>query len=233
MPCDRAKRRRERYEPLKITAWLQTGVVGDPLLPIDAVIYYAAHRELLAPRVASHSGAFTVAETPDQVILPLAVVNGTTAQWFYAASSAQWPIATVEGADHWTCRFDAGLSDLIEPRPKARIDTASGRYRGYRMPIYYRHAISVSWYVRGDREILTSLLCDVTHLGKKISQGWGAILRWQVEPSTEDWSVTGPAGALMRPIPTTDPDAPLIGYRPPYWHPRRQAPCRMPTSIGG
>jgi hypothetical protein len=227
MPCDRARRRRERYESLQITAWLQTGVVGDPSLPIDAVIYYAAHRASLAPRMASHAGAFTARETEDAVTLPLAIVNGASREWYYAASSAQWPTVVADGTDHWTCRFDGQLAHLLES-PTGRLDTASGRYRGYHMPVYYRHALSVWWYVRGDRERLTDLLRGVSHLGKKTSQGWGAVRRWEVEICADDWSVTGPGGALMRPVPTTDPEAPLIGYRPPYWHPRRQAPCRVP-----
>ena len=42
----------------------------------------------------------------------------------------------------------------------------------------------------------------------------------------EDWSVTGPDGRLMRPVP--DADGLLYGIVPPYWLPRHQVPCRLP-----
>ena len=226
MPDGRAKARQALYVPLRITAWLQTPVVSDALLPIDAVLYYAAHRELYGERIASHPGALIPSEHREQALVPLAICEGHTPTWYYAASSAQWPTETVEGTDHWTCRFDAGLSDLID-LPHGRINTASGRYRGYHMPVFYRSALSVWWYVRGNRETITRLLRLVSHLGKKTSQGWGAVLRWQVEPIEQDWSVTGPSGECMRPIPASDGDM-LAGYRPPYWVPSRQTICRMP-----
>jgi hypothetical protein len=65
------------------------------------------------------------------------------------------------------------------------------------------------------------------HLGKKWSQGWGAVLQWDVEPWPEDWSVTGPGGRLMRAV--YDPEGTTqYGIRPSYWHPRNQFPCRLP-----
>lgn len=221
---NRAKRR--GYRPLQITAHLQSPVVGDPLLPIDAVLYYAAHREALGARWVSLPGELQPSEG-ERVSLPLLVVDGHGPQWYYAASSAVWSEPYADGVDHWTCRFDSQLLDLIQ-LPKGRLNTASGRYRGYRMPVYYRAALSVRWYVVGEPETITRLLtCGVTHLGKKTSQGWGAVLRWEIEPCEHDWSVTGPDGRLMRPVP--DPAGTmLVGYRPPYWLRSRQTICRMP-----
>jgi len=65
-----------------------------------------------------------------------------------------------------------------------------------------------------------------TDLGKKREMGWGAVIDWTVEACADDYSVTGPQGELMRPIP--DPAGTVYGIRPPYWLPRHQVPCRVP-----
>lgn len=106
------------------------------------------------------------------------------------------------------------------------MDVASGRYKGYHMPVYYRHAQAVDWYVVGHRESISALLWHATALGKKTAQGWGAVTRWEVEPAVEDWSVHGPSGRLMRAIPREG--GMLHGFRPSYWAPRNQAPCALP-----
>lgn len=226
---ERATRRARRAlrVPLRITAWLQAPVVGDPLLPIDAVLYYAAHREMLGARVVSRSGGLTPSEGERVPTLPLSICAGETPHWYYAASSAIWSEPYADGVDHWTCRFDSQWLHLID-LPTGRLNTASGRYRGYHMPVYYRAARSVRWYVVGEHEAIMELLCGVSHIGKKTSQGWGAVLGWEVERVDHDWSVTGPQGERMRPIP--DPVGEMrIGYRPPYWLPSRQTLCLMPA----
>jgi CRISPR type IV-associated protein Csf3 len=95
------------------------------------------------------------------------------------------------------------------------------------MPTPYRHALAVSWCVVGEPEQIRALLQLVTHLGKKTEMGWGAVADWSVEPSSVDWSVRDAAGRLMRPVPAET--GMLYGYRPPYWHPRNQTTCEMPS----
>lgn len=220
------------YVPLKITARLRSGVVSDGLLMLDGALYAAQHRERLAPKVASLPRASAMDGDGVPVHLPIRRIpiakmpNRFTPDFFYAASAAQWPDAVADGIDHWTKKLDTKYLDVLSP-PRARVPISGGFYRAYHAPIIYRHAICVWWYVCGDPREIERLLTMVTHLGKKTVQGWGAVAEWRVEPASADYSVTGPTGELMRPVP--DECGTLYGIRPPYWLPKHQIPCRLPT----
>lgn len=214
------------YQPLIVTARLRCGVISDGLLPLDSILYYAQHRARMpGERIASRVRDRTVDAQGGAGVLPLQVLDGHGPHWYYAASCAVWPEAVADGVDHWTKRIDSRYVELLE-RQRARVPTSGGRYRAYRMPVAYRHALAVTWYAVGQLERVRDLLALVTHLGKKREMGWGAVIEWQVAPHDEDWSVVGPEGQVMRPVP--DPSGVLYGYRPPYWLPRHQAPCRLP-----
>lgn len=215
---------RSAFSPLLITARLRCGVVSDGFLPIDSILYFAQHRMALGPQLVT---------LPRQMVsvgegagaLPLERCEEHGPHWYYAASFARWPEHVAHGVDHWTKRLDGQYVDLME-RLSAKVTTGSGSYRGYRMPVAYRHALSISWCVRGEPERIRKLLGLMTHLGKKADQGWGAVIEWTVEPAAEDWSVHDASGAPTRAIPGDG--AMLYGFRPPYWLPRNQARCVMP-----
>lgn len=220
------------FTPLRITARLRCGVISDGYLTLDGALYAAAHREALAPQVATYSRASAVTGESRATRLPIMriAIPKMAAQWtpdfYYAASVAQWPAQVAEGVDHWTKKIDSKYIDLLEHQ-RARVPTSGGTYRAYRMPVAYRHALRVIWYVVGEPVEIRRLLTMVTHLGKKTSQGWGCVAKWMVESHDEDWSVTGPDGRLMRPVPQ-EGGLPC-GIVPPYWLPRHQIPCRLPT----
>lgn len=136
-----------------------------------------------------------------------------------------WPHS--DGQSFWVKRFDQSLSGLIDFNGKrGRIDNSSGKYKGYNMPVYYRHALYVQWYATGDKDAITGLLSDVTHLGKETNQGWGRVSSWHVEPWPEQWWLRDGRGKLMRAIP--EAGGILYGVRPSYWSPRHQTECRLP-----
>ena len=81
------------------------------------------------------------------------------------------------------CRF---LVDFQGKRGKVIIE--QGRYKAYHMPVFYRVAEQVEWYCVGDKARIEALLSTVTHIGKKRAQGWGRVIRWEVEPWPKDWS---------------------------------------------
>lgn len=216
------------YQPLKVTARLRCGVIADGLLPLDAVLYFAAHRRAFpGERIVSLSRDLVPSSDERVPLLPLKrVPTGTSPDFFYAASAAQWPAETTEGIAHWTKQFRTRYTDLLEP-PRAKLNTSGGAYRGYRMPVAYRHALALTWFVVGEPIEIRELLALVTHLGKKTVQGWGAVIDWTVAPHDHDWSVTGPNGEVMRPVPQEG--GILHGVRPPYWLPRHQLPCALPV----
>lgn len=234
MPLQRSTRKSAPmpdFEPLRIRAYLQCGVVSDRHLPLDGALYYQLVREVVGAQDLTVPGGHRYRQSlAGKRPLPFAKVENHTPHYYYAASFAQWPEHTIEGLDHWSKRADVREAiALVDFRGRrGRIVTGSGRYKAYRHPIYYRHALYVDWYARGDRAELERLLPWCTHLGKKTDQGWGAVLRWEVIPWPEDWSVRGPGGMLMRAVPDKAGDC-TYGIRPSYWSARHQFRCRMPS----
>lgn len=215
------------YEPLKITAWLRCGIATDGTLPIDSILFDVAMRERYGPPVVLFPGVY-----PDDIEaadVPLAR-RGDGERWYYAASFAQWEGVTAEYTNHWVKRLDQQQSGLIDFRGRrGKVIIEQGAYKAYRMPMFPRHALSVCWYVVGDRAWIAHALRFMTHIGKKPAQGEGRTLQWEVEPWADDWSVWGPDGRLMRAIP--DDGGILTGMRPSYWLPRNQMRCRMPEGV--
>lgn len=214
------------HQPLRITATLRTGVMSDNFLPLDAILYYAVFRRAYGPQDVTLPGAkIKQAQQPPPMPLSKATVNDW---WMWTCSFAQWGPHS-DGQSFWVKRFDQSLEGLIDFRGKrGKIDSSSGKYKGYNMPVFYRHALYVRWYATGDPRDIAALLADVTHIGKKTAQGFGRINRWVVEPWPEQWWLYDGRGKLMRAIP--DDGGILYGVRPSYWSPRHQTPCRMPDA---
>lgn len=216
------------FEPLRIRAFLQTGVVSDQYLPLDAVLYYHAVRQKFGPQDVTIPGHGVVIENK-QILLP--ILNNYQekgSEWFYACSFAQWPTHTVESVQHYTKRFDQSQSDLIDFKGKVgRVITERGQYKSLFNKLYYQHALYVDWYCVGNKTEIEDLLRYCTHLGKKPSQGFGRVIRWEVKEWPEDWSTYGPNGKIMRAIPN-EKGSILYGIRPSYWLPKHQFLCHMP-----
>lgn len=215
------------FEPMKVTAYLQCPVISDAYLPIDGILHYQANRDVNGVQEITLPGEDYHPKGTKQTHMWLKVVNGGTPQWHYAASFAQWEGAVAEGQDHWNKRFDQSLAHLIDFQGRrGKVIVEQGAYKAYHMPVWYRHALEVTWYLVGDLGWVQRMLSTVTHLGKKTAQGWGAVLRWEVEPWPHDWSVWGPASQLMRAVPSDK--GIRIGLRPSYWLPRNQMICEVP-----
>jgi len=223
----------DSFEPLRVTAYLRAGIVSDRWLPLDAILLYQASRMQYGVQVATLPGG--EAEKAD-VRMPLAIVHPSEPHWYYACSWAQpqpWWVA--EGKDYWNKRFDAGFAYLVDfGGRRGKVIIEQGRYKAYHMPIFYYAALKVEWYCVGDRAGIKALLSTVRHIGKKRSQGWGAISRWGVEPWNEDWSVWRD-GKLARGVPMQDVlgvkksfRPMLYGVRPSYYRRQNQMPLAMP-----
>jgi CRISPR type IV-associated protein Csf3 len=222
------------FSPLRIRAYLQCPILCDGYLPIDGILYSVhvrAHwgaEEMSLPNASVAPPGRRFSDLPH---LPLKQIQSHTREWYYAASWAQWPAHTVPIQDAWSKRLDLSIATgLLDPHTK-RVDPASGKYKAYRMPVFGFAALSVTWYVMGVQQPLVDLLRFVPFLGKKTSQGYGAVLSWEVTPCENDWSVTGPQGALMRAVPAAH--GPRYAIRPPYHNPKQQVPCALPPVIMG
>ena len=215
-------------EPLRITAYLQSPVICDDRLPLDGVLFYFLAREQFGFQPSDRL-KITVDQVGLQDVLKKRWVNvGDRDYWFYSCSFARWVGVVSEGRDHWTKRFDSKLAGLVDFRGKrGRVITQNGKYKGYRMPVYSRHALAVRWYAVGRQGEIERLLSHCTNLGKKESQGYGAILRWEVEGWPQDWSTESPLG-LMRALPAET--GVFSAFRPSYWAPENQTTCQLPEN---
>lgn len=224
------------FEPLRIRAWMRTSIVSDSWLPLDGAIFAQTVRRDLGPQEMTISGTSLFAEEKGLKMrgdrLPIGYVHAK--DWYYRCSWAQWG-PYVDGQDAWAKRFDMTCADLIDFRGKrGRVDTSAATYKAYHMPVFYRSALWVEWYCFGSAEKLIPLIHMITHLGKKSSQGWGRVSRWEVEPTNYDWSVWRDE-KLMRGIPryhwpreSGEPAIGLYGIRPPYWDRRNQLELVIP-----
>jgi len=152
------------------------------------------------------------------------VSHGTPGGWWIA-----------EGKDHWNKRFDSRFMDLVDfGSRRGKIIVEQGRYKAYHMPVFYYAALRIEWYAVGDRAEIERLLCCVTHLGKKRSQGYGRVIRWEVEPIEQDWSIWKD-GRLTRGVPANDVSGKgafnLLNYglRPSYYRQQNQMLLAMPS----
>lgn len=219
----------KKFSQLRIRAYLQTGVVSDQFLPLDGVLYYHLVREQMGVQNYSKPNESNIREGKC-ITLPIKKTGERDNTWYYSISFAQWPEHTIEDTQAYAKRFDLKFADLVDfGKRKAKIDVSRGTYKSYWIKEYYRHALYVDWYCVGNKEDLENMLRFCTHLGKKTSQGWGAVLRWEVIEWPEDWSKRGPGDKLMRAMPHPKGRF-LYGVRPSYWNPRHIHPCIMPAS---
>lgn len=214
------------FEPLKITAWLQSPVISDTYLPLDSILDSLARRERNGFEIAACPG---VGPT-DDIPIPIERIHAGDDVWYYACSFAQWGRPYIDDTQYWHKRMRIEHAALLKRDAiRGRLQQGEGRYRSYRMPVFTRHALYISWYALGSHAGIAGLLPFVTHIGKKTAQGFGAVLRWEVNPALEDHSIIGPGGRIMRSIPSNEGTL-LYGFRPAYWDRRNQAVCIMPET---
>jgi hypothetical protein len=214
------------YRSLIVEAELGSPVVGDPTIPLDGILLFHVMARKFGPPRAMRPGE---AVEYDPAIVPLQIVNPGR-EWFYACSFAQWS-EYIENRAYWNKRFDIQHNNVLASGRK--IDSSSGPYKSYHMPIYYRAARYVRWYCVGDIDAIGHLLSDCIAIGKKRSIGWGYIHTWHIFPAEHDYSIFDSDGQLTRAIPSSyyaqairdsGLDSTLRdirfgnrGFRPPYW----------------
>jgi len=195
-------------KPLKITAHMQTGkvVTTDLYLPLDSIMASAwVHKN--RPDIAYTP--IVDYENMVQAELPLEK-RGEGDDWYWACSFACGEPKREEIL-HWHKRFDFDLATkhVDFGNRRGKVDVKSGYYKNYRMPIVTYLVPKLEWYAVGELKEVVLLVDEITHIGKKRSQGFGRVQRWTVEEWPEDLS-------FLRAIP--DPNGDMeMGIRPPYW----------------
>lgn len=108
-----------------------------------------------------------------------------------------------EFVTRWSKRFCNKNDNLImfTGKGKQRIETGSGHFKNYHMPLIVRSFKEVIFYARGNKEEIEKALNYVYYIGKKSSQGYGEVREWIIEEIEENFSILDHFGKPMRNIP--------------------------------
>lgn len=209
------------FEPMKITIHMGSPVVTTDYIFLDGLVSSAVFQD----RVPNY---YDMPENRNELIhIPLPLKRYGNQEPFYAASIG-FSEEIIEDVERWRKRTD------IESKKK--ISIGSGKYKIYDMPIPTQYAESWIFYANGDiHEVQRLLSTHISSIGKKCSQGFGAVRSIEVSASDHDWGVVRD-GVPMRPIPTSesgefdlDCDVEMyFAFRPPYWHSANLTECFMP-----
>lgn len=216
-----------KKEPLKITGWLDAPLAGPAPPYLDAVL------ELKLSHQSKH-GAPRGAPVPAAAVGKIATPIGRREIGGISIPQCSSPIyrALDDRHEHYTRSLAQTDSHLLRADRRLVLNTGSGLHRSYRLPLRVRLIERVVWFALADASWLERILIKhrngITALGKKTSQGYGRIRRWEIESSQQRawWFAASEAGpVLMRPLPACDelPDN-LVGgrrsyggCRAPYW----------------
>ncbi len=206
--------------PLRVTARLLTGRIAttDLFIPLDSILAYVWTMRHHPERMVASASAVR----PEDLVDPDLPFErrGEGDGWYWACSFA-CGVPRAEEITYWHKRFDLAEAEKYVDFGKRRgkVDTKSGFYKTYRMPIVTFLVSELVWYAVGDIETVRSMVRTVTHIGKKRAQGYGRVARWEVEPWHEDLS-------HLRALP--DPSGAEMGIRPPYWLAWQWRPAVVP-----
>lgn len=122
---------------------------------------------------------------------------------------------------------------------RAKFSTSEGAEKSYDLPLFLRLTHRIDWYCVGEAEAIQQLLIPVKGIGKKRSQGFGQIAKWDVVKIDNDWSVVKDS-VLMKPLPGYILEYLRIkknynmmqwGWKPPAWLIENQSLCYMPNNV--
>lgn len=210
-------------QQLVISAHLKTPLIFQGHMTLDALLGSVLFDQLEDVE-AAHSA------------IPIRCVDDL----FFASS------VNVETTDRTMVSFAAGLhaqhdlnpSWIKKSRDGTKLHTSIGLKRrrnfGNVLSSYPMHvAEKAFWYCTGDEDRIAELLSRVFFIGKKRSQGFGEVLRWEIDESDCD-GLTDNHGNPLRPIPVSRlegrKDLVVVdaAWKPAYWEPKNRAACYAP-----
>jgi CRISPR type IV-associated protein Csf3 len=198
------------YQPLKITLQTLQPIVGTEPLHLDGLLAKVVVTEAMQGK--------PLPQTPDAYFIPLPIgiermIDGLPL-W---QSTDFMPVGAKSDHTHYHQRGDCNPYDYAASKLSRRKQppTTEGQYMSYRIPI--KRTIADRWEATcvGDRALVEKYLSTMQYVGKKHSQGYGRVLKWNV-------SVIPEFELKNRPIPMSQKSKivnfVMMGWTPPYWH---------------
>lgn len=228
------------FKNFKVVAHMRTPIATIEPIILDSIISAAKVKEILGEEFYSGKN---VAGTEEQIRAMLDPILDRK----YGVYCTSIGIGEhKESVTSWSKRWDDKNDDIVEfnGKGKERVDIGSGFYKNYHMPVVIQSYKTITFYVRGDMEEVKRLLENyIFYLGKKGSQGFGQVGKWEFKEIEEDWSIWKD-GKLMRPIPAEEckekigemmmKQIPIYARQhpilPPYWRKETEL-CLMPEGM--
>lgn len=183
------------FEPLKITAKLQTPVCFNDFLRFDNILSGAKAKDILKETYYSKRDMYGKIELVIETLSKFLKFNEEL-QVFHASCATDGK----EFVTAYSKRWNSGKDRCVKFKGKGRqeIDTLRGFYKAYRNPLVYHSIPEIVFYANGDKNEIERLLNEnIAYIGKKASQGYGRVKQWSVEVIDEDKSIFN-NGKLMR-----------------------------------
>lgn len=192
-------------EPLRVRC-----VLGSPLCSIEPLVHLDALLAKRTPPVYRKPAAWS--PTSASVLRPVALPVAWSELGCWECSALWAPDDTLRSISAWRMRPAVEYAHLTAPN---NVPTSLGPPRAHDQRIDLWHPATMEAQLVGAADLVRELLAGVTAVGKKRSQGYGRVVRWEVEPCERAaWREWG--GRLRRPIP--DPLGAPMGVVPPYWY---------------
>jgi len=198
------------YKRLKVTAYFKSNPILNGYTYLDGILAYAKLRREIGDDI------FNLKEEDDPIEVDIPVQKD--GQVFL--SSYAMMLEKKEYVNRWRKRLD------VVPATKyvkdKKVDTASGYYKNYDMPVAVQLTDRISWIIVGDKEEIEDLLKDIYYIGKKHAQGYGLIDRWEVVETEEKGLRHFPVANV-----TKGETVEFTGFKPPYWHRKCIVTCAI------
>lgn len=225
----------QREEPIVIEALLETPFSVDPHHPI-----------MLEGILACAGIAATIGVTPDAagfdprelVDLPVPIADQRTGGRLVARVSAGHA-ADSRGAIRYVRK-----RARAEHYGLASVNDSTGEHKSYNLPIACRLTSTLRWHAVGDPERIEPLLALTYSIGRGRQHGLGVVAGWRIRPCQDARTLCwldDELGQPTRPLPVEsvadaqgtfgeDVAVARVGYRAPYWHPKVQTLCAVPSA---
>lgn len=226
------------FKNFKVIAHLGSPLCAIDNIILDSIISAAMFKDSLKDDYYSSSNKYGTKEQVDNMLSLILDKQYGVYCTSYGFGNDRETISS------WSKRFDVKNDDLIKFTRKAkhRVDLGAGYFKNYHIPVVLKSVKTLTFYVRGDMERIKYLLENyIFYIGKKPSQGYGEIVRWEFKEIEENISVLNKENKNMRNIPYNEicnileentnkskdftfnlKKMPII---PPYWRPDYKEIC--------
>lgn len=221
------------FKNFKVTAYMSAPIATTGIILLDGILSAAIAKDLLKDEYYAGENICGTKEQIDEMLSPIL----DRKQGVYCASAGFGD--NKEFITSWCKRWDNNHDDMVTGfKGKVRIDDGAGYFKSYHMPLVVKSYKTITFYVRGDMSKIKELLENyIFYLGKKATQGFGQIRKWEFEEIEENWSLWKD-NKPMRPIPGRECLNWLKSNRecniqehaliPPYWRQDYRELCVFP-----